>query len=291
MDIHCRGVRLTVHLSGPEDGVPVLVLHGFTGSDAAMGPLTRRLSKVRCGSGQDVRERIGALPPLRLVVPDLVGHGCSEAPDDPSLYRVEAMAGQVTALADALGYGTFHLIGYSMGGRVALTVGCSQPQRLRSLSLIGATAGIADPQERSRRADADIALSERITVDFAAFVDGWMALPLFAGQVALGTAHQQTARAQRLASDPKGLAMSLRYGGTGSMPPLHHQLTSCDVPTLLLVGADDVKFCAIADDLADSLPHARVVRIARAGHAVHLERPDDTAATINDFIFEAEQLC
>lgn len=194
------------------------------------------------------------------------------------------MADQVAALADALGCRTFHLVGYSMGGRVALAVGCAHPRRLRSLTLIGATAGIADPLERRRRADADKATAERITADFAAFVDEWMALPLFAGQAALGPEHRQASRAQRLSSDPKGLALSLRYGGTGAMPPLHPRLEDCDMPTLLLTGADDAEFCGIADGLRASLPHAAVARIAGAGHAAHLERPDDTAAAITAFI-------
>ena len=270
-----------------------------------MLPLTRRLVRgslgVRDGSGGSPGERrdLGAgggeggvgcgvgravLRPLRLIVPDLVGHGRSETLDDPSSYRVEAMADQVTALADALGCRTFHLVGYSMGGRVALAVGCAHPQRLRSLTLIGATPGIAGARERRRRADADKATAERITADFTAFVDEWMALPLFAGQAALGSEHRRASRAQRLASDPKGLALSLRYGGTGAMTPLHKQLENCDMPTLLLAGANDAEFCAIADSLSASLPHAAVARIAGAGHAAHLERPDDTAAEITAFI-------
>ena len=235
------------------------------------------------GAGQ------GALQPLRLIVPDLVGHGRSEAPDDPSCYRVEAMADQVTALADTLGCSTFHLVGYSMGGRVALAVGCTHPRRLRSLALIGATAGIADSRKRRQRADADKAMSERITANFAAFVDEWMALPLFAGQAALGPEHRQAARAQRLESDPSGLAMSLRYGGTGAMQPLHRRLKNCDMPTLLISGSADTKFCAIADRLGANLPDAEVAHIAQAGHAAHVERPDDTAAAVTALISQTER--
>ena len=204
------GVELAVGLSGPAGGVPVLVLHGFTGSAAAMAPLTDRLAVAGPAGGT-----------LRVIAPDLVGHGDSDVPEDPALYGVEAMAEQVMALADALGCHAFHLVGYSMGGRVALAAGCAAPGRLRSLTLIGATPGIADPEERLRRAEADEARAERLTADFAAFVDEWMADPLFAGQAALGEAHLRAARAQRLASDPAGLARSLRYGGSGSMPPLH----------------------------------------------------------------------
>ncbi len=270
-------MELAVQWTGRAGGVPVLVLHGFTGSGAAMAPLTDRL--VAAG-------RPGAA--LRVITADLVGHGDSGAPEDLDLYRVEAMAGQVIAVAGALELGTFHLVGYSMGGRVALTLGCSAPHRLRSLTLIGASAGIADPAERRRRTEADEARAERLTRDFGAFVDEWMADPLFAGQAALGESHLQAARAQRLASNPAGLARSLAAGGTGAMSPVHERLVDCDVPTLLVVGTDDSKFCGIADYLAAALPTAAVALIDGAGHAAHVERPDVTAAAIAEFIAGAE---
>ena len=263
--------------TGPDDGVPVVVLHGFTGSAAAMAPLTQRLAAA--GSPG---------PALRVIAPDLVGHGDSEAPDDLELYRVGAMADQVAAMAGALACKTFHLVGYSMGGRVALSLGCAAPQRLRSLTLIGASAGIADPAERRRRREADNCRAQQITADPEAFVDDWMADPLFAGQAALGEAHLRAARAQRLASDPAGLARSLRAGGSGAMSPLHERLGRCEMPTLLVVGAHDSKFCAIAEQLVAALPRGDIVRIDGAGHAAHLERPDATAAQIAEFIAGVE---
>ena len=251
----------------------MVVLHGFTGSAQAMSPLT---------------ERLAARLDARIICPDLIGHGRSEAPDDPELYRVEAMVDQVAAVADALGCDTFHLVGYSMGGRVALTLGCTAPSRLRSLCLIGASAGIADPDERRRRAEADRSRAERITADLPAFVDEWMADPLFAGQAKLGDAHVRAARVQRLASNPAGLARSLTAGGTGSMAPLHDRLPACDPPTLLVVGSHDTKFCAIAEHLAAALPRATVTVVEDAGHAAHIEQPDTTAAAITEFINKAE---
>ena len=271
------GVEMAVTELGPADGVPVMVLHGFTGSAQAMAPLTERLA---------VGER--SCPALRVTAPDLVGHGRSEGPDDLDLYRVEAMADQVAALADALGCETFHLVGYSMGGRVAFTLGCVSPQRLRSLTLIGASAGFADPVERCSRAEADQARAERIVTDFEAFVDEWMADPLFAGQAALGEAHLRAARAQRLASSPAGLARSLTAGGTGAMEPLHGRLADCDKPTLLVVGANDSKFCAMAEQLAAALPRAVLAHIDGAGHAAHVEQPEATAAAIAGFITKTE---
>ena len=262
---------------GPATGVPVIVLHGFTGSAQAMAPLTERLA---AGAPPG--------PALRVIAPGLIGHGDSDVPDDLDLYRVEAMAGQVAGLADALDCETIHLVGYSMGGRVALMLGCTEPQRLRSLTLIGASPGIADPVERRIRAEADAARALRVTADFEAFVDEWMADPLFANQAELGEAHLEAARAQRLASNPQGLARSLMAGGTGAMEPLHDRLGHCDVPTRLVVGARDAKFCAIAEALTAALPTAEIVPIANAGHAAHIEQPEATGIAVAGFIAEVE---
>ncbi|MXW96010.1 MAG: alpha/beta fold hydrolase [Acidimicrobiaceae bacterium] len=273
--IRAGGVEMAVTESGSAAGVPVVVLHGFTGSAQAMAPIA---------------EPLAAWLPARIVCPDLVGHGRSEVPDDLDLYRVEAVAGQVAALAGALDCETFHLVGYSMGGRVALRLGCTASPRLRSLTLIGATAGIADPEQRRQRAQTDASRAERILADLEAFVDEWMAGPLFAGQAALGETHLQAARDQRLASNPQGLARSLLAGGSGAMEPLHERLADCDTPTLLVVGAHDSKFCAIAELLAAALPRAEIARIDGAGHAAHVERPDTTAAAIAESIAGAEAL-
>lgn len=256
------GIAVDVWGSGP----PVLVLHGFTGSAAAMNPLTSRLEG------------------FTVIAPDLVGHGRSESPSDPNRYTVPAMAEQALAAAAALGHRRVHLLGYSMGGRTALAAACAAPDRVRSLTVIGATAGIADSEQRRRRAEADRARAEAIEADLAAFVDQWMSAPLLAGQARLGPDHLRAARAQRLAGDPAGLALSLRMGGAGAMEPLHDRLGRCRAPAHIIAGADDAKFCALADELAALLPRASVTRIAGAGHAAHLEQPEATAAAVVAFL-------
>ncbi|MFQ5558223.1 MAG: alpha/beta fold hydrolase [Acidimicrobiales bacterium] len=259
------GTELVVTVEG--DGPPVLVLHGFTGSAAAMEPLTEPIARSH-----------------RLIAPDMVGHGESASPTHLARYTVAAMGHQVLTIADALECRTFHLVGYSMGGRVALWVGCTAPERLRSLSLIGATAGIADEAGRADRRAGDEARADSIESDLVTFVDEWMANPLFAGQRTLGEGFLARSRAQRLASDARGLANSLRGGGTGAMIPLHDRLHHCAVPTLLVVGEHDARFRAVAEDLDRVLPTSSVAVVPGAGHATHLEAAEATAARVLDHI-------
>lgn len=235
----------------------LVVLHGFTGSAATMADLAARLAPDA-------------------VVPNLAGHGPGPHSSDPSDYTVDAMVDAVLAVDD----GPLDLVGYSMGGRVAFSAACRAPDRVRSLSLIGASAGLAEEDERKARAAADDDLAALIERDLDGFVDRWMANPLFATQARLGNAYLARSRAQRLTNDPVALATSLREASTGRMEPLLPLLHRCSMPVGLIVGADDPKFCAIAEDLQAQLADAVMDVIPDAGHAAHLEQPDRVAAAV-----------
>jgi 2-succinyl-6-hydroxy-2,4-cyclohexadiene-1-carboxylate synthase len=158
---------------------------------------------------------------------------------------------------------------------------------VRSLTLIGASAGLADADERRARASADDELTELVEQDLPAFVERWMANPLFATQSRLGDNYLSGARAQRLGNDPIALATSLRQASTGRMAPLHDLLDRCTMPVGLIVGGDDAKFVGIAETLAHRLPDAVIHTIDAAGHAAHLEDPAAVAEAVRHTIGRA----
>ncbi len=251
-------VGSALHVEQRGAGRPVLLLHGFTGS-------TRTLDDVAEGLRAAARSTIAV---------DLLGHGESDAPREAAAYAMERCSASLVRVLDAAGAGRADVLGYSMGGRVALGLAVAHPERVRSLVLIGASAGIADPAERAARRSADDALADAIERDgVPRFVERWLAQPLFASQARLGPAFLAAARAQRLRNRAHGLAGSLRGMGTGAQPPLHSALGALAVPMLLVVGAEDAKFRAIAETLARCAPVARVAEISDAGHAAHLENP------------------
>jgi 2-succinyl-6-hydroxy-2,4-cyclohexadiene-1-carboxylate synthase len=172
-------------------------------------------------------------------------------------------------------------LGYSMGGRVALTRAAQAPQSVAGLILVGASPGIVEPRARATRAAADERLAAAIEQDgLAAFVDRWADLPIFASQARLGPQHAARMRRQRLCNDPDALAASLRHAGQGVMPPLFDALPGLRLPTLLVAGAMDEKYRALASDMADSLPDGEVSLVAGAGHAVQLEDPAALAGLV-----------
>jgi 2-succinyl-5-enolpyruvyl-6-hydroxy-3-cyclohexene-1-carboxylate synthase len=269
-EVEAAGVRLHARIRG--EGPPLLLLHGFTGSGASLADLAARLAAR-----------------FRTVRLDLVGHGRSEAPRDPGAYRMESCVDQVCAALDALGIPTAHLLGYSMGGRVALALCAWRPERARSALLVAASAGLEHPGQRAARRTSDEELARRIeTQGIQRFVDEWMALPLFASQRCLGRAALAAARAQRLANRPHALALSLRGMGSGAQPPLHASLAGIEMPLLFVAGELDAKFAAVARDLAARAPRGRAESVAGAGHACHLEDPEAVARLAESFFEEME---
>jgi len=266
--IDVGGAELALELAG--EGPPLLLLHGFTGSAETM----RELADALAGE-------------FRTIAVDLLGHGESDAPADPSRYALECAAGDLARVLDALGIARAHVLGYSLGGRIALGFAALRPQRVRSAVLVGASAGIADPAERRARAEADEVLAAALLREgVAAFVARWMAQPLFASQARLGAAFLARARAQRLRNCAHGLAASLCGIGTGAQPPLHARLARLGVPLLFVAGAEDAKFAALARELAALAPRGACALVPGAGHAVQLEALHELVSLVRHFTGE-----
>ena len=242
--------------SADPEGSPVphlALLHGFTQNGDCWGRFATELARHH-----------------RLTLVDLPGHGRSKH-DQADLWTAADLV--VEACGPA-----FYL-GYSMGGRIALHAALAHPEAVDGLVLIGATPGLRTEAERAgrRRADDDLA-RELLTIGLSAFLDRWLALPLFAG-----LDDEAAARPARTTNRPEGLAASLRRCGTGSQESLWDRLGSITVPTLAVVGDRDEKFSAIATEMVAAIGADRVDVVGLPGtHAVHLERPEDSAAVVAD---------
>ena len=259
------GFALNVERAG--SGPPLALLHGFTGSARAWGPLAEALAE---------RFTVFAV--------DVVGHGDSDKPRDPARYVMERAARDAAEAVAGLGAPRASWLGYSMGGRLALFMAARAADAVERLTLIGASPGIAGAGEREARRAADGALADRIEREgVPAFVDGWEALPLFTSQARLPAETRRAIRRGRLANDAAGLANSLRGMGAGAQPPLHGELGGVRAPALLLAGAEDARFAAIAEGMAAAMPRARAERVPGAGHAAHLENAAYCARIITAF--------
>ena len=186
------------------------------------------------------------------------------------------------ATAEAIGVagGPAIYVGYSMGGRLCLHLALARPDLVEGLVLIGATAGIDADDERAARRAADEELATEIEANGVdAFLDDWLAQPLFA---TLSPEQAGLAARQR---DPAVLTASLRRLGVGTQEPLWDRLHALEMPVLCAAGERDEKFTALAHRLAASIgANASVSIIEGAGHAAHLERPDLFGRLLHRFV-------
>lgn len=270
--IRVRGVHYHVKVQGK--GPTVLFLHGFTGTASTWTAVQKGLPDR-----------------YRVVSVDLLGHGKSSAPDDPKRYALTECVQDLTELVDELGLGRVHLVGYSMGGRLALHMALARQHLLVSLVLVSASPGIADATTREARLQSDAQLA-RLILDkgVRSFVDYWESIPLFATEKQLPPDQREALRRERLSQRPQGLAGSLLGAGAGQQEYLMDALRTIGVPTLIVAGALDEKYVAFAHDMQRAMPNARKCIVPGTGHAVHRERPDVLAKLLSDHLQDLEGL-
>lgn len=238
-----------------------MLLHGFTQNAHCWGNFGVELS------------RLG--PTFAF---DLPGHGDSSEIN----VDLEGSAQLIAAQLENLDHqDEACVIGYSLGGRTALHLALARPDLVDRLVVIGATGGIDDPNERAERRISDDELADHIQhVGTEAFLNEWLAQPLFAGL------HPEDSDLRsRLTNTPEGLSSSLRLCGTGTQRPLWSELRSLEMPVLVLAGANDSKFCRLGERLKDAIgANATFKTISGAGHSAHLEQPQATFLAIASWL-------
>ena len=264
-----NGVNLNVKAVGT--GPAIVALHGFTGDMSTWSEFVVEAEKK-----------------YTVITIDLLGHGSSDAPRAPERYRMEQALDDIASVIHELGFSKACWLGYSMGGRIALAAAAMIPNVCHSLVLEGASPGLRSTNARVLRQRKDEALADFILKEgVAAFVDFWTEQPLFKSQKSLPTHIQGRIRDQRLRNNPIGLANTLRVIGPGTQPSINEMLPSISIPVLCIAGEYDQKFTTIARKMCNKLQNGRLRIIPGAGHATHLEKPQDFNRIVLDFLNES----
>jgi 2-succinyl-6-hydroxy-2,4-cyclohexadiene-1-carboxylate synthase len=252
------GRAVEISDEGPPAAPAIVLLHGFTGSKDGWLSLRRALAARR-----------------RVVAVDLPGHGGTPASADRSADSLPDTAELIVRTLDSIDVRRFSLLGYSMGGRIALGLALDHPRRVQRLLVESASAGLRDARDRQARRRADEALAERLEqAGIEAFVREWEALALFASHARLDAALREEVRRRRHACSPAGLAASLRAAGAGVQPWLGDRLGELAIPVCVVVGALDEKFRAIGAWMTGRIAGARMEIVPGSGHTPHLERAE-----------------
>lgn len=229
--------------------------------------------------------------PAVVFVPGFMQRGAAWAPVAellpqryPSLvleHRAHDYDGRLEEIAEATPQGAA-LVGYSLGGRLALRAALHAPDRYGALILVGATAGIEDVADAAARREADEQLAEWIERQpIEAVVEHWERQPVFSTQSKQLVAEQ---RPGRLTHDPRELAALLRSAGQGALAPVWDRLAGLHTPILALAGALDARYAQAAERIAQACPRGHAALIDEAGHAAQLERPHEVARLSVEFL-------
>jgi 2-succinyl-6-hydroxy-2,4-cyclohexadiene-1-carboxylate synthase len=255
-------------LSGDAGDPALLFLHGFM------------------GSSEDWRDTIAALDGrYRCLAMDLPGHGASLGLP-PENYTFEGATRALLNLLDELGIGRPAIVGYSMGGRLALYLALRHPERCAGLFVESASPGIEDAAERQARREADEERARRLEDDFESFLANWYRQPLFAS-LARREGLVEAMIEARARNDPGELTISLRGMGTGRGPTLWGELAGLRVPALVVAGEFDEKFVRVSHRMAGPSPNVRVAVVPDAGHNVRAEVPEAYLSLLETFLLQA----
>lgn len=241
----------------------ILALHGFTG----------------CGADFDSLKALTKDKGYHWYCPDLPGHGQSTSPSD-----LNSILQELDYTVDRIGEPVL-LLGYSMGGRIALQYALRNVRKLNGLILVGTTAGIEDEKDRLARLQRDHAMADHIeNVGIKVFLDEWRSNPLIKTQDSITDDVRLPMIENRLNLNPQALAQNLRSLGTGSLDPIWDQLQNIHCPAKVLAGEFDLKFVKIGQKLAQSLPNASFSVVPGVGHCAHLENSHFFLAELENMV-------
>lgn len=249
----------------------VVFLHGFTGSSLDWNFLMDKLPSE--------------FEPITI---DLLGHGKTSSPKSLKKYSVQSQIELLDKIFKKLNIVKPILVGYSMGGRLALSYLFSYPQNVEAVILESTSFGLKTKAEKEERIKSDKILANKImSSSIKEFIDYWMNFPLFYSQkkLPLQIRNEQTENKKRI-NNVIGLTNSLLGFGTGRMDNYFNELEKIKIKTLLLTGSIDSKFTEIAKEANNLLPNSNHEIIRDAGHNVHLEKPEEFLKLLNSFLLK-----
>ncbi|MEG4226072.1 2-succinyl-6-hydroxy-2,4-cyclohexadiene-1-carboxylate synthase [Microcoleus sp. N9_B2] len=243
----------------------ILLLHGFTGNNQDFSSVISLLSKSYC-----------------CLAVDLPGHGETRVIGDESCYNMPNTAQALIQLLNDLQIDKCLLLGYSMGGRLALYMTLHFPERFEKVVLESASPGLKTEKERSHRLQSDLQLAQKLeNSNIKDFILNWYERPLF--KSLKNSPNFDKLIESRLTNNPLELAKSLRNMGTGNQPSLWEKLAQNQIPILLLAGEYDDKFTTINTEIASLCPAARLEIVPKAGHNIHFENFDKFGSVVRQF--------
>jgi 2-succinyl-6-hydroxy-2,4-cyclohexadiene-1-carboxylate synthase len=264
--INVSGVNYFVEVKG--EGKPLLLLHGFASTHETWTDCEKYLSDG-----------------YKLIFIDLIGHGKTESPDDTERYNIKQLCFDIKYILDKIYVNNTNILGYSMGGRVALSFLMYFPEVVDKLILESCTPGLRSEDEAKLRQQSDQQLSEKILKNgIEWFSEFWEKQPIFESRRRITKSEMESIRKQQLQSNTLGLANSLLGYGTGFQPSWWENLPQISHQICIICGELDQKFCKIGKEMEKILQNATYFEVANVGHTVHLEAEEAFYSIVESFL-------
>lgn len=243
----------------------ITLLHGFLGSLRDWQPLFTQLKK------------------FDIVAVDLPFHGSSKNID--KTFSFEETADSIIYILDNEDIQSTTLLGYSLGGRIALYTALSYPHRFSHLILESCTPGIQTEQERHERKKFESKIIAQLeTQSITDFIRDWYNMRLF--NSIRSHPQFQALVSQRIQNDPSALINAIKNLGTSVMPSLWDRLSQLDVPIHFLYGEHDKKYKSIAAGIQERGKNVSLYKIKNGGHNTHFENPAEFCTVVKTILNE-----
>lgn len=257
--------NIKYHLQIKGEGKPIICLHGFSENLSTWNLLK--------------------LDGYQLILIDFIGHGKSDKPLTSECYKLEIIIKHLNKLIYQLGFKKYSMLGYSMGGRIALAYTLAYPNEIDKLILESASYGECDSVKRLKRRKSDLELAKKIKENgIEWFNEYWSSLNIFESQRRLPKHVIDEISNRRLLNVAHGLYNTLLCTGQGQFPWLKNQIFILPMPVLYISGEYDSKYEEIGNEFVKLNPKIKHKIIKGVGHNTHIEAPNDFIEVLSKFL-------
>ena len=241
-------------------GYPVVFLHGFLGNQKEWLDIIKSLKNK-----------------YRIILFDLPGHGGSVFDVnkiDKKIYEFTNTTNTIVNILKKLNVNKSMLIGYSMGGRLALNLAIKYPSIFSKVFIESASPGLETEQEILKRKANDEKTAKLIKeLNFSEFIDNWYNQKVFEG--IKKSLKYEDLKNQRLKNDTNNIALALKGLSVANMPCLWNKLSNLKLPLYFIAGKNDEKYCIIGQRMSQYSQKISFKIVNNCGHNIHFENREE----------------